>query len=195
MLQYILTNSENFSPAELAQMAVEGGCRWISLATKDPSDDESGEFIDPTIIELCREAGVILTIDDKPHIARKLGLHGVRLSAGFMEHHTPMEMREELGPEAIIGIETDRISDCHDLITADIDFIILPKECNAASFVESLNNHEIHLPVVAPCESVNQAIQAMTEGCSGVAMTSFITTSTDPVRATEEIIKRLGKAE
>ena len=32
MLQYILTESNRYSVAELAQMAKEGGCQWISLS-------------------------------------------------------------------------------------------------------------------------------------------------------------------
>ena len=40
MLQYILSHSERFSAAELAQMAIEGGCDWICVRMPELTDDE-----------------------------------------------------------------------------------------------------------------------------------------------------------
>lgn len=78
MLQYILTESSRYSVAELAQMAIEGGCGWIDLHLPSLSDTELRELLAPDIIGMCREAGVFLTIDDREAVARELGLHGVR---------------------------------------------------------------------------------------------------------------------
>ena len=40
MLQFITHTSDKYSIAEEAQMAIEGGCRWIQLRMKDASDEE-----------------------------------------------------------------------------------------------------------------------------------------------------------
>jgi len=49
MLQYILTQSERYSAAELAQMAIEGGCGWITLHLPDMTDDDYNQTATLTV--------------------------------------------------------------------------------------------------------------------------------------------------
>ena len=101
MIQIIIRNeNDRYSVAELVQMAVEGGCRWIRIDLPD-ADEAYMLELGEQIVPLCREAGVILTIDNHPDIARKLGLHGVHVSDKALN---PVALREELGPEAVIGV-------------------------------------------------------------------------------------------
>ena len=107
MLQYILTESNRYSVAELAQMAIEGGCQWISLSLDGIEEDNLRDTIGPELVDMCKEAGVFLTVEDNPELARQLGLHGVRLSRKFLTNHTessPNALREERGPEAVIAV-------------------------------------------------------------------------------------------
>ena len=64
MLQFITHQSDRFSIPEEAQMAIEGGCRWIQLRMKDASDDEV-RAVANEIIPLCKENDTFLIIDDR----------------------------------------------------------------------------------------------------------------------------------
>ena len=81
MLQVIITPGERYSLAEMAQMAVEAGAGWLQLRVPGL---EGGALRDAAadIVALCRQSGVMLTIEDSVEAARELGLHGVYLSRG-----------------------------------------------------------------------------------------------------------------
>lgn len=199
MLQYILSPDDRYSMAELAQMAIEGGCQWISVNA--PALDESALAAElaPDVVEMCREAGVFLTVDDRPDTARSLGLHGIRISRDFQLANptsTPMALREELGPEAVIGVETADPSAVGSMMAADIDFVSLPASFGQEarqSFVRALRDSGIALPVVAQGDfSPAEARRAIDDGCNGVAVGKAITSAGDPVEAVVEIIKAIS---
>lgn len=187
MLQFILTESERWSVGELAQMAVEGGCLWISLDLPGLTDAQIRELVEPDIVDMCREASVFLTIDDRPELARELGLHGVRLSAAYFLAHpgvTPLTVREELGPEAVIGVECTDPTALPSMVPADIDFITLPKKTGSAErvrFVQAIKAGGFGFPLVQECGSLDEALEAMADGASGVAVSRAVSDTHDPV--------------
>ncbi len=200
MLQYILTGSERYSVAELAQMAIEGGCQWIDLCLPAMTDEEIRAAVAPDVVEMCREGGVFLTVSDRPELARELGLHGVRLSARFFAEHpsdTPAKLREDLGPEAVIGVETADPTAVAALVAADIDFVTLPAAFTSArreAFVAELRDAGRHLPVVAQGDfSPADCAVALAEGCNGVAVGKTITDAPDPTEAVREILDVIQK--
>lgn len=195
MLQYILTPSSQYSIAELAQMAVEGGCLWISLCLPDLSDEEIKAAVAPDVIDMCREAAVFLTLDDRPELARELGLHGVRLSRKFLSANpsqSPMALRDELGPEAVIGVETADPTSVPSLLPADIDFVTLPEGFTSEQrrkFTAKIKELGLAMPVVAQGDfTPAEAQQAIKDGCNGVAVGRSITDAQDPVTATGAIL-------
>ena len=198
MLQYVLTESEKWSVGELAQMAIEGGCMWITLHLPRLTDAEIRELIEPDIIEMCREASVFLTIDDRPELTRELGLHGVRLSLSYFITHpesTPLSLREELGPEAVIGVECVDASFLPEFVPADLDFITLPSTVSQTErerFLTDAKRGRFSFPVVAEgARTIDDALAAMADGCSGVAIGWPITDSRDPVSATRDFLDAL----
>lgn len=201
MLQYTLSSSERYTTAELAQMAIEGGCQWINLHFPDSDDASLRDMLVPDVVEMCREAGVFLLFDDRPSLARELGLHGVRLSRQYFSEHpeqTPAKVRDELGPEAVIGIELADPSAIPMLFAADIDFVTLPANFDTArreAFLKTSSSFENTLPVVAQGDITPEtAIIAVVEGCQGVAASKFITDSADPVEATRQLFTALQAA-
>lgn len=199
MLQYILTQSGKYTVAELAQMAVEGGCTWISLRLPAMTDDEVKAAVLPDVVEMCREQGVFLTIDDRPALARELGLHGVRLSMEFFSAApgaTPASMRDELGPEAVIGIECADPSAVPGMAAADIDFVSVPASFDSdrrRRFVEAVRGAGSTMPLVAQGDFMSDDVAAvMAEGFNGIAVGAPITDAEDPVTATGAIIQALG---
>lgn len=115
MIQIILNTNDHYSATEMAQTAIEAGCGWLIMP--DVSSDELRETV-PTLVELCRESGTILTIIDNIEAAKEYGLHGVLLTAG----HNPAQVRQEIGAEAIIGAEIFSIDTATALAGADIDY-------------------------------------------------------------------------
>ncbi|MDE6110034.1 MAG: thiamine phosphate synthase, partial [Muribaculaceae bacterium] len=170
--------------AELAQMAIEGGCHWVELDLPDASDD----FVRATALELkdlCLETGTFLTIVDRPQVAREAGLHGVQLRGPKAAEAAAL--REELGAEAIIGIEVAKAEDILKVQNLDIDYATLPAGLSAAqveAITSTVRKAEVSLPIVARGEfSPEQAIEMMVSGASGIAVSSGLARAAPPLAA------------
>lgn len=195
MLQFIATINDKYSVAELAQMAIEGGCHWVELYLPGASDD----FVRATALELkslCLETGTFLTIVDRPEVAREAGLHGVQLRGGMAAQAAAL--REELGAEAIIGIEAASAADILKVQNLDIDYATLPAGMSVAEVektVAAVRAAEAQLPIVARGEfTPDEAIEAIVAGASGVAVGEAISGADDPVEATRLLIEALEAA-
>ena len=149
MLQFIAQINNKYSVAELAQMAIEGGCHWIELDLPEASDD----FVRATALELkelCVETGTFLTIADRPEVAREAGLHGVQLRGANASRAAAV--RDELGAEAIIGIEAANAAAVLNIQNLDIDYATLPLGMPVAEvrqIVETIRKADMSLPIVA----------------------------------------------
>ena len=192
MLQFIARINDRYSVAELAQMAIEGGCHWVELDLPDASDD----FVRETALELknlCMETGTFLTIVDRPEVAKEAGLHGVQLRGANARRAA--EVREELGAEAIIGIEAAGADAILRTQNLDIDYATLPAGLPMADverIVAAVRKAEMQLPVVASGEfTPDGAIEAMVAGASGIAVSAAIADAPDPVEATQLLVEAL----
>lgn len=107
--------------AESAQIAIEAGAQWLVLRADTIAESERRD-IGKDVAELCRESGVILTVDSDIEYARELGIHGVLLHPGSK---APAAVRDELGPEAIIGVEISSADAALALEKSDIDYVAL----------------------------------------------------------------------
>ena len=195
MLQFIATINDKYSVAELAQMAIEGGCHWVELDLPGAADD----FVRSTALELknlCLETGTFLTIVDRPEVAREAGLHGVQLRGPMVSQAAAL--REELGAEAIIGIEAHSAADILKVQNLDIDYATLPAGISMeriGSIVSDVRAAEGVLPIVARGEfTPDEAIEAIVAGASGVAVSEAISGADDPVEATQLLIEALDAA-
>ena len=192
MIQIIIRNeSEKYSVAELVQMAVEGGCRWIRLDL--PEADEAFMLeLGNEIVPLCRDAAVMLTIDNRPDIARKLGLHGVHISDKSLN---PVALREELGPEAVIGVTVSDPGTALAMAKADIDYVQLPGDFDAdsiAAFMVDLREVNKNYPVVAEGDAYADCIGSLLAlGVSGTAIGAPVYMADDPVAATANLLNQL----
>lgn len=198
MLQYLLTESNRYSAGELAQMAIEGGCMWISIHMPHLSDEDIRAVVVPDVVDMCRDASVFLTVDDRPGLARDLGLHGVRISTAYQAAHSEasaMSLRDELGPEAVIGIETADPSAVPALAAADIDFVTLPVGFTSDErrrFISAIRENGCRIPVVAQGDfTPADAAGALADGCNGVSVSYVITDAADPVAAMQLMIDSL----
>lgn len=203
MLQFITHPSEHYSIAEEAQMAIEGGCRWIQLRIKDASDDEVRQ-VAMEIIPMCRETETFLIIDDRVELVNELKVSGVHLGKNDMD---PLEAREILGPHAIIGITANTAEDIIRYKGKDVDYVGLgpfrhtttKKNLSPvlgiegyASVVSQVRQAGVELPIVAIGGITIDDIDAiMATGVNGIAVSGAIINAPDPVEHTNHIMQKL----
>lgn len=202
MLQFITHPSEHYSIAEEAQMAIEGGCRWIQLRIKDASDDEVRQ-VAMEIIPMCRETETFLIIDDRVELVNELKVSGVHLGKNDMD---PLEAREILGPHAIIGITANTAEDIIRYKGKDVDYVGLgpfrhtttKKNLSPvlgiegyASVVSQVRQAGVELPIVAIGGITIDDIDAiMATGVNGIAVSGAIINAPDPVEYTNHIMQK-----
>lgn len=192
-MQFLIDeNNTLYSVPEQCQMALEGGCGWIELRA---STMAQGELRDVGVIlaNLCKESQAILTITDNIELAKDLGVHGICLSLD--SGYNAGEVRESLGPEAIIGVEVDNIEAIKSLKGKDIDYIVLPEyveEHDKSQFVARVREIGIDIPIVF-CGNygLDNVLSALSQGASGVLTGSRIMDAADPVEYMREMLNRI----
>ncbi len=192
MLQVVITPNDNYSLAEMAQMAVEGGAQWLQLRVPGLPETEVREAA-PDVAALCREAGIMLTIENDVAMARELELHGV-----FVHHGTedPVKLRETLGAEAIIGAEVSSAEEACRLAGADIDYVALNEGItNAKEIISAIRAADCLIPVVAyrPLSAFSDEEIALlsADGFSGLCGGAGVFSQDDPAGRIRTIIASL----
>ncbi|MDE6310125.1 MAG: thiamine phosphate synthase [Muribaculaceae bacterium] len=204
MLQYITHPSEKYSIPEQAQMVLEGGCRWIQLRMKE-SPIEEIRSVAMELIPLCKEHEAFLVLDDHVELTNELHIHGVHLGQHDMP---PMEAREILGPEAIIGVTANTADQIIKFLGMDVDYVGLgpmrytTTKANLSpvigidgyrAIVDKVRGAGVELPIVAIGGITLEDIPAiMATGVNGVAMSGAILNADDPVEYTMRVLDALN---
>ena len=203
MLQFITHHSARYSIAEEVQMAIEGGCRWIQLRMKNSTDEEVKETA-LQLIDMCREHDAFLIIDDRVNVVNDLKVSGVHLGK---EDMNPMEARELLGPNAIIGVTANTAEDILAFKGKDVDYVGLgpfryttTKEKLAPvigidgykEIVKQVRDAGVELPIVAVGGITLEDVPALMEtGVNGIAVSGAIINAPDPMLYTSKIMEKL----
>ncbi|OGX80790.1 thiamine-phosphate diphosphorylase [Hymenobacter coccineus] len=112
-LHYITTN------AEAAELACQGGVRWVQLRMKNTPDAEWKARALATQA-VCRRHGATFIVNDNPRLAQEIGADGVHLGKQDMP---PAEARALLGPRFIIGGTANMFADIERLVAAGVDYV------------------------------------------------------------------------
>lgn len=191
MLQFIADKSNNFTIAEQINMAINGGCTWVQLHLPD-CDDAQIKSIASEIIPICREAGIILTIEDRPDLAQELGLHGVHITTPGANAR---QIRQDLGAEAIIGINVSSAQGVPTLEKLDIDYVTIAPEISteqAKDIVKTVRSVGCVIPIVLTgnynCLDINIIRQT---GVDGVATGSKLMQADNPTDAISQLLTAL----
>ncbi len=88
--------------APVLRAAAAGGVDVVQLREKALDDDELLE-VAVAARALCHELGVLLIVNDRPLVAERSGADGVHLG---QDDEPPGAVREDLGPELLIGLST-----------------------------------------------------------------------------------------
>ena len=194
MLQFKTQPTDTYSVPEQCQMVIEGGCQWIQLSCAD-ADDATIRELAAELIPLCRESDTILMLENHPDLAKELGLHGIHITLG--SGLNAASVREDFGPEAIIGIEVTDAASITALKGADIDYVSLPatiSHADRAAIVALAAQGGNEMPVVFEGDyTVDNVTDALRHGASGVCTGSAIVTADDPVSYTTQMIDTLSK--
>jgi len=107
------------SHTEQTREFIEGGATLIQVREKST---DMRVFYDDVVdaLDLAREHGVTLLINDRVDIAMVTGADGVHLGQDDLP---PAEARKLLGPKAIIGLSTHNIEQVRAVLDAPIDYV------------------------------------------------------------------------
>ena len=196
MLQFKTQPAERFSIIEQCQMVIEGGCAWIQLRLPDADESYIRELAQE-LIPLCKETSTIFMLEDRPSLAKELGLHGIHVTAD--SGLNAVQVREEFGPEAIIGTDVENYDAIKDLQNADIDYVTIPSSVlpeKRLSILEQARQADCTIPIVADgIFDIAKGVEAIKEGFSGICTGRYIVAAQDPVEYTERFIDSLRRCE
>jgi len=204
MLQFITNPSDRYTIAQEVKMVIDGGCKWVQLRMKDASYDELKATAED-IIPICKEAGVILVVDDNVALVKELRVHGVHLGKEDMD---PQKAREMLGPHAIIGVTANTADDIMSMRGIDVDYIGLgPFRYTSTkkrlapvigldgyrSIMQEVKSKGNKLPVVAIGGITIDDVEAvMDTGVQGLAMSGAIINADSPAGYVDRVLTALG---
>lgn len=203
-LQFITHQTEKYSYVASAQMALEGGCRWIQLRMKDVTE----EVFETTAAEvkmLCRHYGAAFIIDDNVMLAQRIEADGVHLGS----HDMPVaEARKILGKGFIIGGTANTIDDICRLSRQGADYIgcgpyrFTTTKKNLAAIlgingyndiIRQMREYGISLPLIAIGGIEYDDIEILlSTGVNGIALSSSVLNADDPVKEMRRIVELMN---
>lgn len=200
MLQFITHTNERYTYYASAQIALEGGCRWIQLRMKDAEDDEILSVAQP-LRTLCDKYRATFILDDKVHLVKRCKADGVHLGKTDM---SPAEARRILGNNAIIGGTANTIEDIDFLVSCGVDYIGLgpfrftqtKKKLSPILGMDGYKHilfqcreKKYSLPIVAIGGiTLDDIPELMATGITGIALSGSILQAVDPINETKKII-------
>lgn len=191
MLQVIITPSQRYTVSQAARIAVEAGAQWLQLRLPGMDETELRAAV-TDVAAFCREAGVMLTIEDRTDIALEMSLHGVFLHAGA----NPVKVREEFGAEAVIGTVVGSADAAIAMSRADIDYVAL-EEYTSPGLIAEVRRAGCRIPVVAyrPGSLLDGAEveSLMSQGFSGLCGADGVFDTDNPDERIAAILEQLGR--
>jgi len=197
--QFITHQTEKYNYLQSAQLALEGGCKWIQLRMKDASTEEV-EAMALQIKSLCKKYDATFIIDDHVEICKKTEADGVHLGKNDM---SPAEARKILGSQFIIGGTCNTYEDIL-IIKDSVDYIgcgpfrFTTTKKNLApvlglngyrDIVWNCRSNGINLPIVAIGGiTVDDITDIFNAGANGIALSGTILNAGNPKAETERIV-------
>ncbi len=112
-LHYITTTPE------AAELACQGGVRWVQLRVKNQPYAVWKQLALETQV-VCRRYGATLLINDNPRLAQEIGADGVHVGQADMP---PAEVRAMLGPAFIIGGTANTFAEVQRHAAAGVNYV------------------------------------------------------------------------
>lgn len=109
------------SHAEQVRRLIAGGARFIQLREKHSSPKDFYQDAEKAL-EIARESGTKIIINDRVDVALALKADGVHLGQDDLP---PEEARKILGEKAIIGFSTHNLEQASDAVKLPVDYIAI----------------------------------------------------------------------
>ncbi|MGM9852946.1 MAG: thiamine phosphate synthase [Muribaculaceae bacterium] len=195
MLQFILDIKNPGPLTEQARIAIEGGCSWAVLADSCHGDNRISDSEAQAVADICREAGIILTVENDPELAQKLGAHGFVITD--KNCGSAVGLRGKLGAEAIIGEVVSTAASAAMLERSDIDYGVIDPALSledAMKLVGDTRETGCRLPLVLTGDFDATDVPVIKAvGASGVATSRKLIEAADPVAAVRQLIDDLNE--
>ncbi len=197
-LHYITT-----TPAA-AELACQGGVRWVQLRVKNqPYATWKQLAMDTQAV--CRRYGATLLINDNPRLAQEIRADGVHVGAADMP---PAEARAMLGAKFIIGGTANTFADVQRLVAAGVDYVGLgpfrftrTKEklspilglAGYTAVLQQCRAAGLTVPIIGIGGITLTDVEALrATGLHGIAVSGSIAQAEHPVAAAQLFIKELA---
>jgi thiamine-phosphate pyrophosphorylase len=103
----------------ILRAAIAGGVDIVQLRDKRLSDEELAQ-VARAAGALCRDHGVPLIVNDRPHVAVDAGADGVHVGQGDMPAE---QVRKVVGPDLLIGLSTHSPAELHAADHGLVDYV------------------------------------------------------------------------
>ena len=198
--QFITHCNNRYDYYQSAEMALQGGCKWIQLRMKDANTEEIKQ-VALGLKPLCKSYNAVFLLNDHVELCKEIEADGVHLGKTDMN---PLEARKLLGSNVIIGSTCNTYQDIENLKNNPIDYIglgpfrftstkknispILGIEKYELIVRECIANN-IHIPIVAIGGiRADDVLPLLQTGVKGIAVSSAILQAENPVKETKKIV-------
>jgi thiamine-phosphate pyrophosphorylase len=198
---YVVTSSglvPGRSHLDVGLAAIDGGATAIQLRAPELDDDALRE-VAAELSERCRDADVLLVVNDRADVAAAL-----RVGAHVGQADRPERARVLLGPEAVLGISVASVPDALAAAEAGADYLgitVWATPTKPEADPRGLHGlravvEAVDLPVVAigGVDATN-AREVLEAGASGIAVVSAVGAAEDPIRATRRLVEAVRHAD
>lgn len=204
-LHHITQDLDGVPHEKQAQLACEGGARWIQFRTKIGTAAERKKKAEK-VQSVCKEFDAVLIINDDAVLAKTIGADGVHLGQNDM---SPQKAREILGPAAIIGGTANTFEQVQQMTEDGVDYVgVGPfRETKTKSNLSPTLGLDGYVNICAACVlhfnripiigiggiTHNDIIPLMSTLIDGIAVSSAINLADDPALSTTIFIQELQK--
>ncbi|MBK5720636.1 thiamine phosphate synthase [Dysgonomonas sp. Marseille-P4677] len=204
-LLFITHQTEKYNYLDSVEIALKGGCLHIQLRMKGELPDAI-ERIALCAKELCNQYKAKLYINDHVEICKNIKAEGVHLGKSDM---SPIDARKILGDNFIIGATANTFEDICRFKNEGVDYIGLgpfrftttKKNLSPIlglsgyqNIIQQCKEAKIQLPLVAIGGiTINDIPYIIKMGMHGIALSSSILTSENPIEETKKIITCINK--
>ena len=188
----------NRSPAELAQVLLQGGARILQLRMKGATSVERRE-VAQQILQLKQRFSFCFLINDDLELVREVGADGVHVGADDL----PVDAcRRFLGPLKYIGYSAHTLAEVQAAEVAGADYVafgaIFPSPLKGPGHPVQGVGHlkkvvrSVQIPVVAIGGITDENVASVLKtGVAAVAMISALTGSVDVTGATCQMVRQV----